>query len=87
MVDSVDAIKSVCDEEYIATDTANGFTVGVKKASGTKCGRCWFYDDSVGNIDSEFGDICQRCDEAIKSWEKYRGKKFSLVTEEEVPAL
>jgi len=55
----------------------------VKKASGTKCGRCWFYDDQVGKSDLPHSDVCQRCNQAISSWEEKTGEKFTLKKEEE----
>ena len=77
LVDSIDDVTSVCDEQYVTTsDTLSGCVVGVKKASGEKCGRCWFYDDQVGKLGLPHGDICQRCNEAIFSWEKETGAKF-----------
>jgi isoleucyl-tRNA synthetase len=77
LVDSEEAVTSACDEKYVATsDTLSGCIVGVKKASGEKCGRCWFYDDQVGKLGLPHEDICQRCNEAILSWEKETGTKF-----------
>ncbi len=37
-----------------------GLKIGVKKASGQKCGRCWIYSSSVGS-DSLHPAICGRC--------------------------
>eukprot|EP00957_Ditylum_brightwellii_P073972 5620780-Ditylum_brightwellii.AAC.1 len=61
--------------------------IGVKKAEGTKCGRCWFYDKEVGKHGSKYGpDLCQRCGEAIFSWEESSGNEFSApVVEEAAP--
>jgi isoleucyl-tRNA synthetase len=77
LVDSIGDVTSACNEQYVTTsDTVSGCVVGVKKASGKKCGRCWFYDDQVGKLGLPHGDICQRCNEAIFSWEKETGVKF-----------
>ena len=84
LVDSPDDVSTVCDEKYVATGSSSGFIIGIKKASGTKCGRCWFYDNEVGkSSDLQFGDVCQRCNEAISSWEESTGEQFIL--EETVP--
>lgn len=82
-VDSVDEIKELCDEKYISETTVSGCVVGVKKAEGTKCGRCWFYDSSVGNHDLKYDGVCQRCNHAIESWEEATGEKFELPVAEE----
>mmetsp|Transcript_41649 Transcript_41649/g.99834 ORF Transcript_41649/g.99834 Transcript_41649/m.99834 type:complete len:1066 (+) Transcript_41649:202-3399(+) len=83
IVDSVDAITSSCDEKYISgTDTTSGCVVGVTKAAGTKCGRCWFHDTNVGNHDLPHSDVCQRCNEAISDWEHTTGEKFVRLDEE-----
>jgi len=34
--------------------------VGVKKADGSKCARCWNYRETVGQS-KEFSDLCERC--------------------------
>jgi isoleucyl-tRNA synthetase len=78
LVDSVTDIASFCEEIFISgSDTSSGCVVGVAKASGTKCGRCWFYDNQVGKLGLLHDDACQRCNEAIFSWEKERGEPFT----------
>ena len=83
LVDSEDEVTSACDATYIAKGELSGCTIGVKKADGVKCGRCWFYDRAVGTHGRFGGDLCQRCDEAIFSWEKKTGSSFSAAVEEE----
>jgi len=85
LVDSAEEVALACDEKYVAVGASSGFTVGVKKASGTKCGRCWFYDNQVGKMGLPHDDVCQRCNEAIFAWEKETGNTFTLETKEEVP--
>merc|ERR1712127_256497 len=89
LVDSPEEVKDKCDEAYVLETTTSGCVVGVKKADGHKCGRCWFYDDQVGSADtsSRFGDVCQRCDDAIESWETKTGTKFTVEkqSEEQLP--
>eukprot|EP00534_Pseudo-nitzschia_fraudulenta_P006729 CAMPEP_0201192396 /NCGR_PEP_ID=MMETSP0851-20130426/144547_1 /ASSEMBLY_ACC=CAM_ASM_000631 /TAXON_ID=183588 /ORGANISM="Pseudo-nitzschia fraudulenta, Strain WWA7" /LENGTH=1046 /DNA_ID=CAMNT_0047478689 /DNA_START=160 /DNA_END=3300 /DNA_ORIENTATION=+ len=77
IVDSPESIAESCDEKYISTaDTSSGCIVGVAKAKGTKCGRCWFYDEEIGNGDHAHDDICQRCNHAIDVWEGKNGEPF-----------
>jgi isoleucyl-tRNA synthetase len=84
LVDSESEISSECDDKYISSsDTASGCVVGVAKAIGQKCGRCWFYDDQVGKLGLPYADVCQRCHEAIFSWEKQTGQSFAAPTETE----
>lgn len=42
--------------------------VGVRKALGLKCARCWNYSTSVGQ-DSQFPDLCHRCSPVVKELE------------------
>ncbi|KAG7360565.1 isoleucyl-tRNA synthetase [Nitzschia inconspicua] len=86
IMDSAESISSSCNEKYISTsETSSGCIVGVSKAAGQKCGRCWFYDTNVGNHDHPHSDVCQRCNDAISSWEKTTGQTFvrPAITEEE----
>mmetsp|Transcript_7621 Transcript_7621/g.13733 ORF Transcript_7621/g.13733 Transcript_7621/m.13733 type:complete len:1084 (+) Transcript_7621:148-3399(+) len=85
VVDSEEEVTSSCDAAYIAKGELSGCTIGVKKAEGTKCGRCWFYDKEVGNHNEHGDDLCQRCNEAIFSWEKKTDTKFSTAALEEAP--
>ena len=42
------------------SEAFEGLTIGVARAEGKKCQRCWMYSASVGR-DSKHGDICDRC--------------------------
>jgi isoleucyl-tRNA synthetase len=87
VVESPDAVSSACDEKYVSSgETSSGCIVGVSKAAGEKCGRCWFYDTQVGKHGLPHADICQRCNDAISVWEKSTGTKFVRpAVEEEQP--
>jgi len=77
LVDSEADIAEACEKQYTSgTDTLSGCIVGVKKASGQKCGRCWFYDNQVGKHGLPHSDACQRCNAAISVWEKQTGEAF-----------
>ncbi|MEO2194371.1 MAG: class I tRNA ligase family protein, partial [bacterium] len=38
----------------------DGFTVGVDRAAGVKCSRCWNYSERVGE-DADHKELCERC--------------------------
>ncbi len=54
----------VADEKDIAAPFKSaeieGLTVGVEKARGGKCERCWIYEESVGS-DANHPTVCSRC--------------------------
>lgn len=82
VVSSQSEVADSCDAKYISgTGTNSGCVVGVTKASGQKCGRCWFYDEEIGKHDLPHSDVCQRCNEAISSWEKSTGNTFAKAEE------
>jgi isoleucyl-tRNA synthetase len=85
IVDSENEVTSSCDAAYTMKGELSGCIIGVKKAEGTKCGRCWFYDKEVGKHARYGADLCQRCDTAIFSWEEKSGSKFSAPALAEAP--
>ena len=46
-------------DPYISTEFT-GLTIGVTKARGKKCDRCWVYSEMVG-VNREHPTICERC--------------------------
>uniref|UniRef100_A0A383VPL4 isoleucine--tRNA ligase n=1 Tax=Tetradesmus obliquus TaxID=3088 RepID=A0A383VPL4_TETOB len=42
-------------------DAAGVVTVGVRRAAGSKCARCWMYSTQVGQLSSEHPELCERC--------------------------
>jgi isoleucyl-tRNA synthetase len=54
----------VADEKDIAapyrSEEIKGLVVGVEKARGAKCERCWIYEESVG-ADARHPTLCGRC--------------------------
>ena len=74
LCDSEGDATSGCGEATIlAAASESGCTIGIKKAGGTKCERCWMYTDDVGSF--EHLAICGRCDDAVKSWKQRQPKK------------
>jgi isoleucyl-tRNA synthetase len=67
VVDSPAEVLSQCDTYKIeSTDSESGLTIGVAKANGVKCDRCWYYSESVGE-DHEHSDICLRCADVVRT--------------------
>jgi isoleucyl-tRNA synthetase len=63
LASQVELVNSVGDVEYqSASDIA---TIGVVKADGEKCERCWNYSMSVGTF-ADDPTICDRCNAALK---------------------
>jgi len=46
--------------EPFASGEFEGLFVGVTRASGRKCNRCWIYSESVG-ASAEHPAVCERC--------------------------
>ncbi|MDE6132349.1 MAG: hypothetical protein K2G04_03095 [Oscillospiraceae bacterium] len=57
----VSAVEIVSDGSgEFKSDSFEGVTYGVERASGDKCERCWVYSETVGT-DSEHPTLCSRC--------------------------
>jgi isoleucyl-tRNA synthetase len=54
VVDEQDIVKPYKSEEI------KGLAVGVEKARGVKCERCWIYEESVG-VNAGHPTVCARC--------------------------
>ena len=54
----VSQVKFVNDN--LAESEIEGISIGVEKAFGEKCERCWKYDEEVGH-DHNHSDVCPRC--------------------------
>ncbi len=68
VVDTPQAVTDACEGPLTLThETASGAVVGVKRAGGKKCARCWFYCDSVADESAELPHICPRCTHAVKA--------------------
>jgi isoleucyl-tRNA synthetase len=66
IVSTTEEVRSACPEfNLLAKDTESGATIGVAKALGKKCDRCWYYTESVGE-DHEHSDICSRCADVVR---------------------
>lgn len=65
------AIEGCGDCVVLADGSESGCTIGVKKAGGQKCERCWMYSEDVGS--AGYLSICPRCAGAVTSWEQRNG--------------
>ncbi len=44
-------------------DGDGALRVGVERAAGAKCGRCWTFSEKVGTLDPP--EVCERCAEVL----------------------
>jgi isoleucyl-tRNA synthetase len=64
---SASAAVEGCGESVLtALATESGCTIGVARARGAKCERCWRYCETVGSADHP--DVCPRCSNAYSEW-------------------
>ena len=49
-----------------------GLSIGVRRADGTKCERCWNYSTHVGE-NADFPTVCERCVKALDEIEREGG--------------
>ena len=42
-------------------------SVGVRRAAGKKCARCWNYSTEVGAVDAEHAELCERCSPVVRA--------------------
>ena len=60
-------VNKACDKYILPIAAAeSGCFVGVRKAGGKKCERCWFWSDTVHTHDG-LDDVCPRCAHAVLS--------------------
>ncbi len=65
VVDSEAAVTGTCDAALSQVrDTTSGAVVGIKRATGSKCSRCWYYGD-LSPADAAMPHICPRCTAAV----------------------
>ena len=61
-VEVLESTEEIEKAEY--KSIADDISVGIFKADGHKCDRCWNYSDYVGKS-SEHPTICERCESAL----------------------
>ena len=51
LVETMEELLERCPTYHVTAELSeSGVAVGVKKANGHKCDRCWLYSDSVGDV-------------------------------------
>jgi isoleucyl-tRNA synthetase len=53
----------------VSGDTPNAWWVGVERADGKKCERCWNYSTHVGE-NTSYPTVCERCSESLAEIER-----------------
>ena len=67
LVSSKADVQAACDEKLsLLGETESGAAVGIKRATGEKCARCWYFCSTV-NTDPELPHICPRCAGAVRA--------------------
>jgi isoleucyl-tRNA synthetase len=56
--------EASCLAAHVA-ETEGGFAVGVLRADGVKCERCWNFTTDVG-VDRDWPGACARCAVAVR---------------------
>ena len=64
IVSQVELVDSLDGETYEG-ENFPGMTIGVTKALGAKCQRCWNYSTTVGQ-NPEYPDLCEKCVRALE---------------------
>jgi isoleucyl-tRNA synthetase len=64
-MESKEDILSICGDCYSQEKPESGCTVGILKAKGTKCERCWFHDETVGD-EADHPTLCSRCTSIVR---------------------
>lgn len=63
---SKEEVQAQCAASHsLLTGSESGAVVGIKKASGKKCVRCWYWSETVDTV-PEYPHICPRCADAVK---------------------
>jgi len=69
LASSADEAVEGCGESVLDTSaTETGCTIGVMRAPGVKCERCWMYCSTVGS--AAHPAVCPRCSNAVSAWKE-----------------
>lgn len=64
---TADAVRAAAAHvESVALPSGGEVTVGVSRAGGSKCARCWNYSGSLGG-DGGHPELCERCTPVIRA--------------------
>jgi isoleucyl-tRNA synthetase len=57
-------VKDQALEDAFRSDEIEGLAIGITRADGQKCERCWVYEPTVGDFD-DHPTVCDRCKNAL----------------------
>jgi isoleucyl-tRNA synthetase len=67
IVSSLEALQRACPAHQLLPEASeSGVAIGVTRADGKKCDRCWYYSPNVGQ-DHVHSDLCLRCADVVKA--------------------
>ena len=69
LVDTANKVTDMCpDYNQVSEMEGKKVYIGVTKADGQKCQRCWYYSVDVGNgKQPQVDDLCTRCADVVQS--------------------
>ena len=71
IVDTSHEILRCCPDFNLCETSESGVHIGVKRAAGKKCERCWYFSETVEekscetDFDRSFYDVCPRCKDVL----------------------
>lgn len=69
IVSQVEMHKGKASSEAVSAEGLPGVFIGVEKAEGRKCDRCWNFSKTTGSSEN-YPNTCRRCQEVLKSYER-----------------
>lgn len=64
LLDYYEQLRYIFIVSQVEVHEGDGFAVGIEKADGEKCERCWNYSTRVGEF-TKYPTVCERCAEAL----------------------
>jgi len=58
------AVGDAGDDAFRSSEI-EGLAVAIRKATGSKCERCWHFTDDVGS-DADWPEVCGRCSASVR---------------------
>ncbi|HRI04781.1 MAG TPA: isoleucine--tRNA ligase [Pyrinomonadaceae bacterium] len=64
LLDYYEQLRYIFIVSQVEVHEGDGFAVGIEKADGEKCERCWNYSTRVGEF-AKYPTVCERCADAL----------------------
>ncbi|MEQ1922277.1 MAG: isoleucine--tRNA ligase [Pyrinomonadaceae bacterium] len=64
LLDYYEQLRYIFIVSQVEVHEGDGFAVGIEKADGEKCERCWNYSTRVGEF-TKYPTVCERCSDAL----------------------